>query len=724
MKILSVYRVELRRLVFSKSVWVIAVLSLCTPMFGYSLFKQVDSDTMTSQYIADPVLAGTTIAGILWALLVLLESDRVYRAKADVLIDAMISPLRIAFARLLALITCSTVTTLACALVYLPYTVYKINYLFDFGLYIGSFLIMMMPTLWISMLLASALYQIARRIELAGLLYAGCVYFSFSPYMRTNYFAHWLNPIVVSYSDGFSNALILRISLYTRVLWVVLAAGIWAFSLLCIRRYQKKLPGSFIRSLRKPCLPVVSVVLICAGVMLWVGQPFVNHAPYKWKFDDNYGSISNTYAASSATYRLIANQSGIVSGTADYTISKNDNLQDSIWLDPGYQIDSVTCGGKKLLYHTLNNDVDEWRQTTFTIPRGAQEHLVIQYKGMPQMLRSFLPVSWDNTSSADYVSLNNAASVPIRTSFILPSSCKIELTLPGKLTPLIDHQLATVSVKNNDGTRTWKMTDEQGSSSIWITACDYSSVRFKAADTTINLLYSKKYDQNIKKYNIPQEISDVMNYCTAHLGPLKFVSNGQLMMVQRACSINEGGGNAGNGWVEWGEEVFTQNNLSNPLKGAKSAEVFAHEIIHEWWGGLGVMSKDDNLWSDEGLDVYTTYRLMEKKKGKLYAQQNYVNKWQTAVDEQERSYYNRHPEALKKLPEQYQEQLKRESQDTNLYCRMPLMILKAQQLIGGEAKMDAILQSIQQQYSGFGRWFSYQDFLDACGLKASDLNVK
>ena len=316
MKTLSLLRVELRRLALSKFVWVIAALSLCSPLFGYKLFQQVYyTATMTSYYVANPVLAGAAIGGVLWALLSLLESDRVYRAKTDTLIDAMISPLRMALVRMLALITLSTATTLICALIYLPYTIDKISFLFGFGLYIGSFLIMMMPALWISILIATAFYQIFRRIELAGLLYAGCVYCGFSPYMTTNYFTHWLSPIVVSYSDGFTNELILLFSLYTRIIWVVLAAGIWTLSLLCIRRYQKRLPGSFARGLRKGYLPAVSAVLLCAGVMLWVWQPFMNHAPYA--YINNFVNEVNytTASVSQVTYKLTAGTSSCVSGT-------------------------------------------------------------------------------------------------------------------------------------------------------------------------------------------------------------------------------------------------------------------------------------------------------------------------------------------------------------------------------------------------------------------------
>jgi hypothetical protein len=677
---------------------------------------------MANQYIANPILAGTVLGAMLWALLAILESDRFYRAKTDVLIDSMISPVRIVLSRMLALITLSAVTALICGIVYLPFTMVKINYLFDFRLYACSFLILVLPTWWISILLALTLYQITRRIEFAVLLYAGCIYFSFSQYMLNNYFAHWINPIIVSFSDGFSNALILRISLYTRVLWLALAAGAWVFSLLCIRRYQKRLPGSFVCSLRKVYLPFISVVLLFTGVMLWVWQPFINHAPYEWN-NDMY-SRTNDYPtrATHAAYKLTAKKSGLIIGTAEYILDKSDNSEAEIWLDPGYKITNISYDGEKIAFHTNNIDINEYRKTTFTIPKGINKKLIIDYQGFPQMLRCFLPESWDNSSSADYVSLSNAATVPDFTGFSLPGQYDLELTVPEKLTPIVEHQILSDYTNNNNGTRTWTVTDTPGSLG-WITACDYENIEFQAAGTKINLLYSKKYDKNIKKYDIPQSIAEVMEYCTKHLGPLSFVENDSLMMVQRASSIEGDGGNAGNGWVEWGEFLFTEKNLSDPLKGAGAAEVFAHEIIHEWWGGLGVYSEDDGLWSDEGLDVYTSYRMMKEKYGTIYAQKNYIDIWQSSVDAQNRGYYYRHPEMLSKLPLKYQAELKSQAESTNKYCRMPLMIRKAEQLVGGEEKMDKILQSIQKEYA-HNRPITYQDFLDACGLKERDLELE
>lgn len=251
MKFLSLYRVELRRLALSRFTWVIALLSLCAPLLGYSLYQPCYPTIMSARFIANPVLAGTTVGAILWAVLALLETDRVHRTKTDVLIGAIASPVRMAAVRLAALVTLSTATCLLCMLVYLPYTIVKLDYLFRLDLYAISFLGLMLPTWCISILLATALYQIARRIELAGLLYAACVYFSFSRFASMDYFMRWINPLILAYSDGFSSLYYLRTAFYTRALWLALAGGVWTLSLLCIRRYEKNLLRSFLLGLKK-----------------------------------------------------------------------------------------------------------------------------------------------------------------------------------------------------------------------------------------------------------------------------------------------------------------------------------------------------------------------------------------------------------------------------------------------------------------------------------------
>ena len=55
------------------------------------------------------------------------------------------------------------------------------------------------------------------------------------------------------------------------------------------------------------------------------------------------------------------------------------------------------------------------------------------------------------------------------------------------------------------------------------------------------------------------------------------------------------------------------------------------------------------------------------------------------------------------------------------------MIKKAEELVGGEEKMDKILRTIygkHAEYDPYSNPFTYQDFLDACNLTEEDLYLE
>ena len=85
---------------------------------------------------------------------------------------------------------------------------------------------------------------------------------------------------------------------------------------------------------------------------------------------------------------------------------------------------------------------------------------------------------------------------------------------------------------------------------------------------------------------------------------------------------------------------------------------------------------------------------------------------------QNRNFYNRHPEYLENLPEQYRANLVTQNESTDQYMRMPLMLLKAEQLVGGEEKMDAILAKIYADRANYSyeEPLTYVDFLSYCDL--------
>ena len=151
-----------------------------------------------------------------------------------------------------------------------------------------------------------------------------------------------------------------------------------------------------------------------------------------------------------------------------------------------------------------------------------------------------------------------------------------------------------------------------------------------------------------------------------------------------------------------------------------------HELVHQWWG-LGNMfdaSDESSLWSAEGLTVYTTYRIVKERYGPSYAQEHYVDQWQQAVDNYYLNFYVRNPDYLEALPEEERLEISNSLRYVRQYCEMPLKILKAEQLVGGEEAMDRILRGLfNRELDPMYPYLTYQEFLDACGLTEEDLTL-
>jgi hypothetical protein len=58
------------------------------------------------------------------------------------------------------------------------------------------------------------------------------------------------------------------------------------------------------------------------------------------------------------------------------------------------------------------------------------------------------------------------------------------------------------------------------------------------------------------------------------------------------------------------------------------------------------------------------------------------------------------------------------------YSEMPLKLLKAEQLVGGEDAMDQILYDLfNREIDPMYPYLTYDEFLSACGLTEEDLNL-
>ena len=216
-------------------------------------------------------------------------------------------------------------------------------------------------------------------------------------------------------------------------------------------------------------------------------------------------------------------------------------------------------------------------------------------------------------------------------------------------------------------------------------------------------------------------VRTVAGYCTEHYGPLSFEAGGTLKLIQSRVA---GGGYASDGASLLDEADFTAVNLSDDGKGAVPGEVMIHELVHQWWGLGNMFDVAAGPWSAEGLTVYTTYRIVKDLYDEDYAQKNYVESWRQAVDDYNLNFYVRNPEYLAALPEEQRLEITGSLAFVRQYCEMPLKILKAEELVGGEEAMDRILHDLfNRELDPMYPYLTYQDFLSACGLTEEDLDL-
>lgn len=727
------YRVELHRLCLSKVMWLFFILCIASMLLGYKIYTPCGIElAMTNEYIANPVLAGTSVGAILFAILTIWEMDKVNRNHTDALTDSIASLLSLSIAKISSILTVAIITTGIASLVYFPFTSLKMEYLFTPKFYFLNFFVFMFPTWWISILVSDAFYRITKRVELSILLYVFFAYFSFSTFSEDDYFFRWLNPLIPTYSDGFISYWPLRVGIYTRLLWFFLILGFWFLSLLCTRKYEKGLFACFLLGIKKVYLSVFAIAFLFAGSFLWIYQPFVDHGPEE--FDHDYLYLYDDVEqldVTSVHYDLkMDTVMGTLSGRAEYKLQFPFSGENMLKLNPGYKVTKITYDEKEIAYKTYSDDVNGQRSTVFKLLNTYGRTLVIEYSGFPAMERYCYPDSVFNSIDPDYISLRSSCCVvPTLIQYnTYTEKTTLEITIPQDLILFLDHVQMQDFIQNKDGTRTWKK-------SCPIIVPDIKAGRYKidsflASGVTIDFVYGEIYQEAVENYDIHQAVKDVFAYCSKHYGESAYASGKRLMLFQNSAFFF--GGWAREGSCDWYESYLSPKTLYDKNKGVDAKETFIHEMIHQWWGAFGLdfyeddtIPKNENLWSSEGMTVYSSYRLIKEMYGELYAKKYYVDEWKKDVDRQNRSFYNRRKEYIKMLPKKYQARINTSNFEINLYNRMPLMILKAEELVGGEEKMDNILSKMyadRNQYKETG--FSYQDFLMYCGLKEEDLYLE
>lgn len=166
MNLFSYLRVELNRILHLKVVYMIILLTMISPILGYSLKGNMIAQTTSGDLIVKPCITGALVSGVLFALLTLIEFYRMNKHQIGALTNTIVSQLLLNIVRVLAIGIIAIVSVTITALMYFPYVVMKMGYTFDAYTYLNSFFLFMPFFVLLSILAASAFYQIFYRIDL------------------------------------------------------------------------------------------------------------------------------------------------------------------------------------------------------------------------------------------------------------------------------------------------------------------------------------------------------------------------------------------------------------------------------------------------------------------------------------------------------------------------------------------------------------------------------
>lgn len=395
-------------------------------------------------------------------------------------------------------------------------------------------------------------------------------------------------------------------------------------------------------------------------------------------------------------------------------------------LPPGYTISNVQANSEAVPFSV--GDYQEFNEALLevTLPAKAQIELTMEYSGFPRENRNLSSDQGNAEISGTYLQLENATLSP-RLLNVLPDEniypTKMEITLPASMVAIpFGSSRAEVAAEHENGTKTWRW-DDIGTGGI-LYAGDYIRENIQAGGMNIEFYYGRKHQEIMEQVNAADAVRDVVEYCTAHYGKLSFSNGETLKLIQSRIA---GGGYAADGASLLDEADFTIASLRDTSKGSVPGETFIHELVHQWWG-LGNMfdiPEPDSPWSAEGLTVYTTYRIVKELYGEEYAQTHYIDQWKQEVDDYYLNFYVRHPKYLDMLPEGERLRISNSLSGMRQYSEMPLKLLKAEQLVGGEEAMDQVLRDLfNREIDPIYPYLTYDEFLSACALTEEDLNLE
>lgn len=705
---------------------------------GLWKFRVLESSSSTSYvttvlgwYIANPALAGGFLGALFFAALAIIECNRVEKNHVDSILYAIISPLKAAKVRFFSLLAAATMVQLITMLIWLPFTMIKTGHVFDFENYIFMYILFMYAEIVTGLLFAITAFQLTKRADMSFILLVIFVALGLTVF-HDNWLLSWALPLVWAVSDDFTNHRIFMSIAYMGLFWILVLSGSCFLSYLCIRHYNKNIFASFVYHLRRVPAFVLAMVLLAGGVYTYRNQPFLDKSTNNVDYEaySNF-QIKESIFCDRITVDVRPNvKTGCIYGTETCKMENRSGKEQKVtfYLTPGYKFQKVTANDKEIPFHINDDDTINTCTAEITLPADKEIELRMEYGGFPRYWGSMFSMQGDPEISEKYMCLERECLAPSprdpnwdyeNGEFI------VNITVPDKLKTIpFGPEKAKVIKENADGTKVWQVRQKHSNTANLFIG-DYICEPFDVAGIHVEFYYGRKHKEIMEKAKAVEGIKAVMEYCTEHIGPLVFLDDNTIKLIEKRIA---GGGYAGNGSSTLDELDYTEMNLSNSAKGSIPGEIIIHETVHQWWGLGNMFDWDDraaDIWSSEGLTVYTSYRIVKELYGEDYAKKTYVDKWKECMKGYYDNFYIRHPEYLKCLPQRYQDQIAGSLDEIRKYDEMPLKILKAEKLVGGAEKMDKILHDIfTREMNEDNQYLTYAMFLDACGLSEEDLNLE
>jgi hypothetical protein len=784
-QIMRLTKVELRRLLMNKKTYLLMVITILIISLGYidhirnicgGFFPSNGSSTMNN--IVLPFSLGALGGSFIWGISIILDNSRVRKNKAKEMINAFTDEKKASFARLIAYLVIVTINIFLCVIVYLPICYTRMDYLFSYETYAVYSVITILPGILTTLLICDGLYKISENVGVSLLVFFILSVGQFTRPFDLNGFLRWSVPEMSIISDAFGSPGLIRFEIYTRILILTSAITFWFTSGLFIRKYQFGIIKSFFIRIRKPSVIILPVAFAGISVFMAVKQPFVDHAPivseteafvdfsgeeYEAENETEDGAEAGdtedvTYSGGDGNVVTFSGPDdieeedsepdaeyesrkttlgfntilGTVMGTTEINLSKINSDKIPFLIISGYKIKSITLDGKPLKYKTYFEMDDKesvyfgYKTCEIDCNGNRTGNLMIEYEGYPSLSRSIF--NGMGYIKADYVGkkcieLRDKKTIgPVFNNLSGPES-EIIVNVPSDHIPMNNSNEMQKVKDNGDGTCCWQARADE----FALISAAYNSEKISYSKANVFFKYSDKYQDVVKENDLDGAINSVLDYCDERIGKLDIDFSGEelsnINIVQ--TSAENSGGQCNGEEVYMDESFLSPSNLSESKAGANKNEIFMHEIIHLYWG-TSFMTENDDKWSAEGLTVYTNYRLVKEKYGEVYARQYYVDEWKKAVKEMNNNFYHRHPEYLDRLPLNYRVQVEGDDITTKQYCLMPLMLLKAEEKLGGEEAMDEVLQKLYANHLEFlmdGTGCSFQEFLDTAGLTEEDLEI-